>query len=648
MLNVLDGASDLNGIKVGVIGCGAVLERCHLPAVRGISSVEIRALADVNERRMEWIMEKFDLKDASAYTDYYQLLKDADVDAVWILTPPKLHARMIADALKSGKHIFCEKPIATCSRDIKVIEEALKQNRESLILMPAHNFIFTPCFEKAVEYIRDGFIGEIERVYGRAVSNLSFYKAVTNFRIQAKGGVIEDQLPHVIYLAQDLCGSIVKVKSIRPHTRGRTLVEDVDVEVEFKNGVKGLLSAAWSNSIPTFKFEVEGDSGKLSMDLLRAPFNLTLIKEGRKKVIHMGHRLTQYFNVLLGRHPSYRREHLHFIDLVRGLVEPRISVEGGLELGRALENIMKFIDEGDFILKSRKENLVSIIRVNSNCIEKSVRESIRLLGGLNIPKGASVVVKPNVCFWKNTDGMIITDPRLLRAVLEIVKERTDKILVVESDNNSGTAEKRLKRSGIMDVIEESEVDFLNLSRDEFEEHEVAGFKIRIPKTVLKAEYFINMPKIKTCNVANTVVSIAMKNMFGILGNRKKMVFHKKLLDILLYLNRIIRQDLIIVDGIIGMEGLGPVWGKPVDLGLIVSGFNPVTVDAVCCRIMDINPYSVELLWRAYKTKMGEMDVEKIEILGERIESIKRRFSRPTLLVDNLVGAIRATLKTYLG
>jgi len=97
-----------------------------------------------------------------------------------------------------------------------------------------------------------------------------------------------------------------------------------------------------------------------------------------------------------------------------------------------------------------------------------------------------------------------------------------------------------------------------------------------------------------------------------------------------------------------MEGLGPVWGKPVDLGLIVSGFNPVTVDAVCCRIMDINPYSVELLWRAYKMKMGEIDVEKIEILGERIESIKRRFSRPTLLVDNLVGAIRATLKTYLG
>ena len=644
----MGGALDLNSIRVGVIGCGAVFERYHLPAVKGNPSIKIRALADVNEERMELIMEKFGLEGVSTYVDYRQLLKDPNIDAVWILTPPKLHARMVADALKSEKHIFCEKPIVTCTEEIKIIKKTLKRNLESEppVLMPAHNFIFTPCFEKALEYIRDGLIGEIKKVYGRAVSNLMFYKAVTDFRLQAKGGVIEDQLPHVIYLAQDLCGPIVKVKSIRPHSEKRALIEDVDVEVEFQNGVKGLLSAAWSNSIPVFKFEVEGSSGRLLMDLLRTPFNLTLIKEGKRRVIHLGHRFTQYFNVLLGRHPSYKYEHLHFINLVNGLVEPRISVEQGFELGRALESIMEFVEEGGSLLKSRRE-LVSIVRVKDD-IKRSVRKAIMLLGGLNVPKGANVVIKPNVCFWKNTDGMIITDPRLLKAVLEIVKERTNSILVVESDNNSGTAEKRLKRSGVMDVIEECKVDFLNLSRDEFEEHEVAGFKIRIPKTILNAEYFINMPKIKTCNVANTVISIAMKNMFGVLGNRKKMIFHKKLLDILLYLNKIVRQDLIIVDGIIGMEGLGPVWGKPVNLGLIVSGFNPVVVDAVCCKIMDINPYSVGLLWRAYKMKMGEINVERIEILGERIENVKRRFSRPTLLADNIVGAIRATLKTYIG
>ena len=637
----------LKTINVGVIGCGAVLENCHLPAVHSLSRVRIKALADVNEKRMEWIIEKFDLRDAETYNNYRLLLKNADIDAVWILTPPGLHAQMIVDALDSEKNIFCEKPIATCTREIELIKAALERNsgHRRLILLPAHNFIFTPCFEKAMEYIHGGLIGDLVKVYGRAISNLLFYKAVTDFRLHAKGGVIEDQLPHVIYLSQDLCGSIKRIIFIGPHLRGRPLTEDVDVEVEFDTGVKGVLSAAWATGIPSFKFVVKGSLGSAVMDLLRAPFNLTLIKEGERKVIHLGHRFTQYFNVLFGKHPSYINEHIHFIDLIDGKAAPRVTVESGFELGRSLELIFNALEERSTTISH--SGRVSIVRVNGD-IKGSVEHAISLLDGLNIPRDANVVIKPNVCFWKNTDGMIITDPRLLEAILKLIKKRTDKITVVESDNNSGTAERRLKRSGVMDVIERCGVDFINLSRDECEEHEVSGVKIHIPRVVLEADFFINVPKIKTCNIENISISIAMKNMFGVLGDRKKTVFHKNLVDVLLYINKIIRQDLIIVDGIIGMEGLGPVWGKPVNLNLVVSGLNPVTVDAVCCRIMDINPFSVNLLWRAYKMGMGEIDINKIEVHGEKIDDVKRKFSRPIFVTDNLIGALRAALKTYIG
>jgi predicted dehydrogenase/uncharacterized protein (DUF362 family) len=637
----------LKTINVGVIGCGAVLESCHLPAVHSLSRVRIKALADVNEKRMERIIEKFNLRDAETYNDYRLLLKNADIDAVWILTPPGLHAQMIVDALDSGKNIFCEKPIATCTSDIELIKAALERNsgRRSLILLPAHNFIFTPCFEKAMEYIHGGLIGNLVEVYGRAVSNLLFYKAVTDFRLRAKGGVIEDQLPHVIYLSQDLCGSIKRIISIGPHLKGRPLTEDVDVEVEFDTGVKGVLSAAWTTGVPSFKFVVKGSLGSAVMDLLRAPFNLTLIKEGERKVIHLGHRFTQYFNILFGKHPSYINEHMHFIDLINGKAAPRVTVESGFELGRSLELIFNALEERSTIIFH--SGRVSIVRVDGD-IKGSVEHAISLLDGLNIPRDTNVVIKPNVCFWKNTEGMIITDPRLLEAILKLIKKRTDKITVVESDNNSGTAEKRLKRSGVMDVIERCGVDFINLSRDECEEHEVSGVKIHIPRVVLEAGFFINVPKIKTCNIENISISIAMKNMFGVLGDRKKTVFHKNLVDVLLYINKIIRQDLIIVDGIVGMEGLGPVWGKPVNLNLVISGLNPVTVDAVCCRIMDINPFSVNLLWRAYKMGMGEIDVNKIEVHGEKIDDVKRKFSRPIFITDNLIGALRAALKTYIG
>lgn len=636
----------MKNVKIGVIGCGAVLERFHLPAAKKIQEIVIKALADINEERMKKVVEKFGLKNVETYTDYHQLLKNADIDAVWILTPPKIHANIIVEALNNEKHILCEKPIATCLEEIGIIEEALKSNpkSEDLILMPSHNYIFTPCFEKAAEYVNEGFIGEVKEVYSKIVTNLMIYRPATNFRFNTHNGIIEDLLPHIIYLSQDLFGSIAKVDSIKPKFNNKALIENINGNVIFEGGVKGMFSAAWSNGIPTFKFEIKGTLGVLSMNIFISPYNLTIIRNGEKKAINMGRRFTQYFEIL--HHPSFFYEHKHFINLINGYEKPRVSIEDGFKVVRALDMITKALESEVGIGSVSRKEKMAIVRVGDN-IEESVRKAIKLLGGLDMPRNGKVVIKPNICFWKNTDGMIITDPRVLEAVLKIVCEYTNKVIVVESDNNSGTAEKRVKKSGTMDIIEKYDAEFINLSRDESEEHEVAGLKIHIPKTVLNADYFINIPKIKTCNVKNLVISIAMKNMFGVLSDKKKMALHKKLMDIILYINKIVRQDLIIVDGIIGMEGLGPVLGKPVNLNVIVSGFNPVTVDSVCCRIMDINPYAVEILWKAHKMGMGEIDMENIEVIGERINDVKKKFARPTMITSNIIGAIRAALKTYI-
>ncbi|MEM2027998.1 MAG: Gfo/Idh/MocA family oxidoreductase, partial [Candidatus Bathyarchaeia archaeon] len=440
-------------VKVGVIGCGAALEKHHLPAIRDLPGVKVKALADVNERRIEKVVRKFGLRDVETYTDHRQLLKCANIDAVWILTPPETHAHMIIDAIGHGKHVLCEKPIAMSTKEAKLVKDALEQNIWSrrLILMPAHNFIFTPCFEGAVEYVkREGLIGEVKEIYGRAISNLLFYKAVTDFRLRAKGGVAEDLLPHVIYLSQDLCGRVKRIRFVSPHSEGQSITEDIDVEVEFDGGAKGVLSAAWSSSIPYFKFSIKGSSGSIFMDLLRTPFTLTLVKDGEKKTIHFGRRFTQYLDVLVGNHPSYRNEHAHFVNVIEGLEELRVNVDDGLNLSRTLELIVDAIEERPKVTVRHNER-VSIVKFDGN-LEASVRRAIELLGGLNVPRDAKVVIKPNVCFWKNANGMIITDPRLLEAVLKIVKERTSRITVVESDNNSGTAEKRLEKSGVMDIV----------------------------------------------------------------------------------------------------------------------------------------------------------------------------------------------------
>jgi len=120
------------------------------------------------------------------------------------------------------------------------------------------------------------------------------------------------------------------------------------------------------------------------------------------------------------------------------------------------------------------------------------------------------VVKPNVCYPKNIENMIITDARVLEAVLNLLKRRTKNVIVVESDSFSGTAEKRMINTGTMNIVKKCDVDFLNLSKDDVEEHEVAGFVLEIPKTVLKADYLVNLPKLKTNDFV--YISVAMKNM----------------------------------------------------------------------------------------------------------------------------------------
>lgn len=317
----------------------------------------------------------------------------------------------------------------------------------------------------------------------------------------------------------------------------------------------------------------------------------------------------------------------------------RVTVDGGIELIRSLKEVMTFFDRSPYSPTGREKAV--ILRAGED-VESTIRKSINLLGGLNVKRDDLVVIKPNVCYPKNVENMIITDPRVLEAVINIVKKKTKNVMVVESDSISGTADSRVTKSGVMDLIKQCDVEFLNLSEDLVEEHEVAGFTLQIPKTVTKADFLINVAKLKTNDMV--FLSIAMKNMFGALANKRKRKLHDQLAEVLVFLNRTIRQDLIVVDGIVGMEGLGPIQGSPVNLGLIISGLNSVTVDAVCCHIMGFNPYAVETLWRAYKAGVGQIDIGRIQVLGENVNNVKRRFSHPTLSPKNILAALKMRLK----
>jgi len=629
-------------MKVGLVGCGRIATLVHLPSLQKIRGYELVAAADVNEARLQEVKEKFGINDT--YDDYRRMLVKADIDTVFVCTSPEHHFRIVMDALEWGKNVFCEKPVATTLNEGLAVKKALiiqqKTAPEPLYLMPAHNFVFTPCFIEALKLIEKGEVGKIQKINGCSATNLRFYGAKTDFRTQAKCGVIEDLLPHLIYLVHEVGGPLEKVSCIEPHLRGG-FISDVNVSLTLVNGVEANLKAQWTGLVPTLRLDLIGERGKIRMDLLRTPYNITVAKNGEAKTTCMQRRLRQYIDVFRYKHPSYTNEHLHFLNCVENAAEPQVTVDDGIELVRTLNEVTECF-QGRACTSTPQAETVAVLRAGDS-VEATVQKSIEMLGGMkDVQKNDLVVIKPNVCFPKNLENMVTTDLRVLETVIHVAKQKAENVLVVESDSHSGTAEKRAIGAGVMDVVQKCDAEFLNLSRDEVEEHKVADLTIQIPKTVLRADYFINLPKVKTNSFVQ--ISVAMKNMFGIIASKRKSQFHSRLSDVLVYLNQAVRQNLIIADGVVAMEGLGPIHGRPVNLGLIISGKNPFTVDAACCHIMGFNPYSIEALWKAHQQGMGEIDAQKICFLGEDVESIKCKFSRPSVSKQNLVQALKTELR----
>ena len=276
---------------------------------------------------------------------------------------------------------------------------------------------------------------------------------------------------------------------------------------------------------------------------------------------------------------------------------------------------------------------VSLVHVAD--VDLAVRESIRLIGGLRLDPDKQVVIKPNVCNAKNPDGMVISDFRVIKAVVDVVRENGNDMLMVESDNISGSAESRMEGSGLMSLLDEWDVDFLNLSHDDYTEYDVAGTTLRLPETVLNADYFINIPKIKTC--AHTLVTLGIKNLYGIFQRKQKSKLHKHLDEILPFLAKTIRNDLIVMDGINCMEGNGPIVGNQVCMNLILAGRNVTAVDAVSSHLMGYDPDEISHIALTSKQGVGPIEMESIEVLGEDWRKYVQNFEPPY--------SLKATLKS---
>ena len=250
-------------------------------------------------------------------------------------------------------------------------------------------------------------------------------------------------------------------------------------------------------------------------------------------------------------------------------------------------------------------------------------------------RGLRVVLKPNFVEY-DPIGVINTHPSVVHGSIEALRMLgAESVVVAEGAGHRRDNEYLLRETGIAHALRDTRTRFVDLNHDAVRQTPLRGRytplgSLYLPDTVLGADLLISLPKLKTHHWAG--VTLSMKNMFGIVPGSHygwpKNILHwagikESILDINATLTSVRR--FAIVDGIVGMEGNGPIQGEARDVGALVFGADPVAVDATCCRLMNIDPERIDYIAEAARF-LGNIDAGTIRQQGEEVARLAQDFA----------------------
>jgi uncharacterized protein (DUF362 family) len=244
-----------------------------------------------------------------------------------------------------------------------------------------------------------------------------------------------------------------------------------------------------------------------------------------------------------------------------------------------------------------------------------------------------IVLKPNLVEY-DPAGAINTHPMVVHAAIEAFKALgAREVVVAEGPGHRRDNEYLVTASGLYSAIKDAKSHYVDLNQDD-----VRPVKLRtrfsalgtlyLPDTVLRADLLVSMPKLKTHHWAG--VTLAMKNMFGLVpgaiyGWPKNILHWSGLQESILDINSSLSvPQFAIVDGIIGMEGNGPIQGRPKHCGALILGDDWVSVDATAARLMNVDPKKIPYLQLAGEF-LGNVERGSIEHLGESPDQFQQDF-----------------------
>lgn len=271
---------------------------------------------------------------------------------------------------------------------------------------------------------------------------------------------------------------------------------------------------------------------------------------------------------------------------------------------------------------------------NTELIYEKLKWALDQLGGIEsiISKDKKVLLKPNLVVASEPENAVTTHPSVFEAIGRILKENDYPIYYGDSPG-LGNPYKVAQKAGLNGVARE-----LGMTYADFDN----GKTISVPKSkvckqfnIVNAKFetdaIINLPKMKAHALQR--ITGAIKNPFGMVLGYNKATMHSRFTnafifaEMLIDLNKYLKVDLHIMDGIVAMEGNGPRNGTPIEMNVLLISTDPVALDSVFCRLVDVNPEIIPTI--TFGEKYGLGNYHDVEIIGDDVESlINKNFDIP--------------------
>ena len=273
---------------------------------------------------------------------------------------------------------------------------------------------------------------------------------------------------------------------------------------------------------------------------------------------------------------------------------------------------------------------VAVVRCteyNEELVYNAVKRGIDLLGGMSqfARSGEKIVIKPNVLRGNDPAKCVTTHPLVFKAVGKLLQTAGARVSYGDSPS-FGSSESNLEKAQLKQVGDAMGFALADFDQGREVSHKTAMLnkKFVFANGVLDADGLVSLPKLKTHGL--TRFTGAVKNQFGCIPGILKGQFHVKMGDpyrfaaMLVDINTFIRPRLYVMDGITAMEGNGPASGKPRQVNALLFSADPIAMDAVACKMINLNPEFVPTSRPGETAGLGTYHYENIEVVGDNLDS----------------------------